>query len=170
MRDGATAGEARLLDTFYTVLKDAMKFQLPLIAAFSAILFLSACGGGSAGSGSATLSVIGTQPTALSKTDTVLGTGALAAAGTTATVNYTGYMFDGTVAGNKGAVFDSGSYSYVVGGSGVIAGFDQGVTGMKVGGKRTVVIPSSLGYGATGSGKIPPNAGLIFDLELTGVK
>lgn len=171
MRGSGAAGEARLLDTFYTVLKDAMKFQLPLIAAFAAMLSLSACGGGgSAGSSSGTLSVIGTQPTALSKTDTLLGTGALAATGTTATVNYTGYMYDGTVAGNKGAVFDSGSFSFVVGGGSVIAGFDQGVTGMKVGGKRTVVIPSSLGYGATGSGKIPPNAGLIFDLELTGVK
>lgn len=148
-----------------------MTFKLPLIAAFTAILSLSACGGGgSAGNTSGTLSVIGTQPTTLSKSDTVLGTGTLAAAGTTATVTYTGYMYNGNIAGNKGEVFDSGSFSFVVGGGTVISGFDQGVTGMKVGGKRTVVIPASLGYGATGSGKIPANAGLVFDIEVTAVK
>lgn len=148
-----------------------MKFQLPLIAAFTAILSLSACGGGGSSAGSsATLSVIGTQPTTLAVTDTLLGTGAIATAGTTATVSYTGYMYNGNITGNKGTVFDSGSFSYVVGSGSVIAGFDQGVAGMRVGGTRTVVIPSALGYGAAGSGNIPANAGLIFDIQLTAVK
>ena len=144
-----------------------MTRTLSLIAALAASACLSACGGGST---DAAAVAVGPQPTAFAKTDTVLGTGAEAVAAKTATVNYTGYLYLDTATDKKGSKFDSGTFSFVLGNGSVVQGFDQGVTGMKVGGKRTVVIPSSLGYGATGSGKIPPNAGLIFDLELTGVK
>ena len=144
-----------------------MKLTLPLIAAFVAVLGLTACGGSSSGSSGTTVS----SPATLTKTDTAVGTGAAATAGTTATVNYTGWLYNSAATDFKGAQFDKGTFSYAVGGSSVIAGFDQGVTGMKVGGKRVVLIPSSLGYGASGSGSaIPPNSGLVFEIELTAVK
>jgi FKBP-type peptidyl-prolyl cis-trans isomerase FkpA len=104
----------------------------------------------------------------------VVGAGAEATAGKAVKVHYTGWLYNTTVANFKGAEFDSSvgkaPYPYTVGSANVIAGFDQGVTGMKVGGKRTVFIPSNLGYGADGSRYIPPNSGLVFDLELVEVK
>jgi FKBP-type peptidyl-prolyl cis-trans isomerase FkpA len=146
-----------------------MKHKLSLIAAaMFAITGLSACGGGSDGP-----SVPVYSPAALVKTDTVVGTGAVAAAGKAVKVHYTGYLYT-TVADFRGTRFDtsigSDPYSYTVGSANVIPGFDQGVTGMKVGGKRTVHIPASLGYGSAGRSNIPPNSGLVFDLELVEVK
>lgn len=147
-----------------------MNFKQPLIAAFVAALALTACGGGSDSPQTPAVA----SPAALTKTDVVVGTGAEATAGKAVTVHYTGWVYSATATGNKGAQFDSSAgkspYAYTVGSAGTIAGFDQGVTGMKVGGKRTVLIPSNLGYGASGSGSIPPNAGLVFDLELVSVK
>jgi FKBP-type peptidyl-prolyl cis-trans isomerase FkpA len=145
-----------------------MKFKLPLIAAFVAMLSLTACGGGS---NATTTTAAPDQPTALTKTDTVVGTGADAVGGKTATVTYTGYLYSATAAGNKGTKFDSGTFSFLLGSGAVIPGFDQGVTGMKVGGQRTVMMPASLGYGAAGSGTaIPANAGLVFDIALTAIQ
>lgn len=144
-----------------------MKLKFPLIAAFVAVLSLAACGGGSSSSSSNTTVA---SPAALTKTDTTVGTGAEATAGKTVTVTYTGWLYTTSSADFKGAKFDSGSFSFTIGAGGVIAGFDQGVTGMKVGGKRTVLIPASLGYGASGTQGIPPNSGLVFDIELTAVK
>ncbi len=145
-----------------------MKFKLPLIAAFVAMLSLTACGGGS---NATTTTTASDQPTVLTKTDTVVGTGADAVAGKTATVTYTGYLYSSTAAGNKGTKFDSGTFSFVLASGTVIPGFDQGVTGMKVGGQRTVIIPASLGYGAAGSGTaIPANSGLVFDITLTAIQ
>lgn len=144
-----------------------MKLKFPLIAAFVAVLSLSACGGSSDSSNN----VVVANPAAFSKTDTVVGTGAEAVAGKTAFVTYAGYLYSDTAADHKGTKFDSGTgFNFVVGSNGVIKGFDQGVQGMKVGGKRTVLIPSSLGYGSSGQNSIPPNAGLVFDIELTSVK
>jgi FKBP-type peptidyl-prolyl cis-trans isomerase FkpA len=145
-----------------------MKLSFPLAAAFAALLSLTACGGGgNAGSGSTA------NPTAtVTKTDTVVGTGAEAANGSHLLVHYTGWLYSATAAGNKGAQFDTsavrGPYELIVGGN-VITGFSQGVTGMKVGGKRTVVIPAVLGYGSRGSPNVPPNADLVFDIELLKV-
>jgi FKBP-type peptidyl-prolyl cis-trans isomerase FkpA len=144
-----------------------MKLKFPLVAAFVAVLSLTACGGGGDAGGS---SAVVANPDALTKTDTVVGTGAEAVANKTATVTYTGWLYSASAADHKGTKFDSGSFPFVVGSGSVIKGFDQGVTGMKVGGKRTVLIPSSLGYGTAGQGAIPPNAGLVFDIELTAVK
>lgn len=149
--------------------KDTMKLKLPLIAAMFAIASLGACGGSSDGPSAPVYS-----PATLTKTDTVVGTGAEATAGKAVKVHYTGWVYDTTKTNFKGGEFDSSvggtPYAYTVGSANVIAGFDQGVTGMKVGGKRTVLIPAALGYGSQGSRYIPPNSGLVFDLELIEVK
>ena len=145
-----------------------------LLLAFSASLVLAACGGGGGGdSGTPTTSDPNgwNAVTALKVTDTTVGTGATAAAGTKATVNYTVWIYDVRVADTKGTKVESGSFQFTLGTNPlqVIAGFDQGVTGMKVGGKRTLTIPASLGYGATGQGAIPGGAAIVFDVELTAV-
>ena len=97
------------------------------------------------------------------------GSGATAATGRQVQVRYTGWLYSTSAADNKGTQFDSGTLPFTVG-SGVIAGFSQGVTGMQVGAIRRVVIPPSLGYGAAGSPpRIPGNATLIFEIELLSV-
>jgi len=106
--------------------------------------------------------------TELQITDTVVGTGAEAKAGDTVTVNYTGWLTDGTKFDSS---LDSGQpFQFPLGAGMVIKGWDQGVAGMKVGGKRELIIPPSLGYGAEGAGGvIPPNATLKFEVELLDV-
>jgi FKBP-type peptidyl-prolyl cis-trans isomerase FkpA len=123
----------------------------------------------------------GTSPTILpgapySQTDTRVGIGVEATAGRRATVNYTGWLYDPAATENKGRQFDSSVGTgrtplvLTVGGGQVIRGFDMGVTGMRVGGTRRVVIPPDLAYGSQGSaGVIPPNATLVFDIELLDV-
>lgn len=145
-----------------------MNFKLPLIAAFVAALSLTACGGGSSGSNAP----VAASPASLVKTDTVVGTGAEATATSTVNVRYTGWLYDDKVAGFKGRQFDtSGSTVVEFPLTGVVPGFAQGIAGMKVGGKRTILIPGSLGYpnGNPGAG-IPPGAGLVFDVELVAVR
>lgn len=108
------------------------------------------------------------------KVDTVVGKGKQAAAGNTVTVHYTGWLYAPKSPQGRGARFDSSAgsapFTFPLGAGAVIPGWDQGVAGMKVGGKRTLIIPSTLGYGARGAGPIPPNANLIFDVELLDVK
>ncbi len=142
-----------------------MKLKLPLIAAFVAILALTACGGGGSGSNSPTVY----SPAALTKTDTVVGTGADAVNGKNVTVKYTGWLYTTTTADFKGTQFESNTYTFKLGTGAVIAGWDQGILGMKVGGKRTLLIPSSLAYGNQTNGPIPANSGLVFDVEVTAV-
>ena len=114
--------------------------------------------------------------TSLQITDGAVGSGAVAATGKEVTVHYTGWLYDPKAADKHGKKFDSSRdrdepFSFALGAGRVIRGWDQGVAGMKVGGKRTLVIPSDLGYGSRGAGgAIPPNATLIFDVELLGVK
>jgi FKBP-type peptidyl-prolyl cis-trans isomerase FkpA len=119
-----------------------------------------------------------TSPSAsptFSQTDLRVGTGATAAAGNMLTVNYKGWLYDASRADQKGALFDSSyatgrtSFSVALGSGGVIKGWDQGLVGMRQGGLRRLVIPLSLGYGDTRSGPIPPNATLIFEIELLTV-
>jgi FKBP-type peptidyl-prolyl cis-trans isomerase FkpA len=105
---------------------------------------------------------------ALKCTDTVEGQGAACKAGDTVSVHYTGRLDDGTKFDSS---HDRGQpFSFKLGAGRVIAGWDQGVAGMKVGGKRTLVIPPQLGYGSRGAGGvIPPNATLTFDVELLAI-
>ncbi len=108
--------------------------------------------------------------------DTQLGTGAVARAGNTVVVHYTGWLYDPTAPEFKGQKFDSSvdrgePFSFMLGAGRVIRGWDEGVAGMKVGAKRTLLIPPELGYGSHGAGRvIPPNATLIFDVELLDVR
>jgi FKBP-type peptidyl-prolyl cis-trans isomerase FkpA len=150
-----------------------MTLKFPLAAAyvaiFAATVSLTACGGGGGGD-STPPGVAVASPAQLSTTDTVLGTGAEAATGKLVTVSYTLWLYSDTAADHKGAQIESGDYPFTVGSSSTIAGFSQGVMGMKVGGKRTVLVPASLAYGAGGSGKVPPNSGLVFDLTLRSVQ
>lgn len=112
----------------------------------------------------------------LKRVDTREGTGAAAAAGQTVTVHYTGWLFDETAPDHHGRKFDSSRdrnepFAFRLGAGEVIQGWDEGVVGMKVGGTRTLTIPSQLGYGPRGAGGvIPPNATLVFDVELLGVR
>jgi FKBP-type peptidyl-prolyl cis-trans isomerase FkpA len=114
------------------------------------------------------------SPISLQKIDTVPGTGKEAVAGATVVVNYTGWLYDPKAPQQHGAQFDSSvgrePFSFRLGSGGVIKGWDDGVQGMKVGGKRTLVIPAAMGYGEDGAGPIPPNANLIFDVELLDVR
>ena len=113
-----------------------------------------------------------TTPSGLQYEDTVAGTGETAAAGQHVTVHYTGWLYDDGV---KGAKFDSSKdrrdpFAFGLGAGMVIKGWDEGVQGMKVGGTRLLVIPPALGYGARGAGGvIPPNATLLFEVDLLAV-
>lgn len=111
----------------------------------------------------------------LIRNDVKAGEGVEATAGRNVSVHYTGWLYDGAAPGHKGAKFDSSRdrgtpFEFTLGAGQVIQGWDQGVQGMKVGGQRTLVIPPHMGYGARGAGGvIPPNATLVFDVELLGV-
>jgi peptidylprolyl isomerase len=114
-----------------------------------------------------------TTPSGLQIIDSKVGTGASPKAGQTCVMHYTGWLYEN---GAKGKKFDSSvdrgePFEFPIGRGQVIAGWDEGVASMKVGGKRTLIIPPALGYGARGAGGvIPPNSTLIFDVELLGVK
>ncbi|SFB73553.1 FKBP-type peptidyl-prolyl cis-trans isomerase [Massilia yuzhufengensis] len=146
-----------------------MKLKFPLIAAFVAILSLTACGGGSGDSGGSA-PVNANNPAALVKTDNTLGTGAEAVSGKTANVTYTLWLYSAATADHKGTRLESNTFSFKLGTNAVIPGFEQGVTGMKVGGKRTIEVPSSLGYGSGGTSGVPGNAGLVFEIILNKVE
>jgi FKBP-type peptidyl-prolyl cis-trans isomerase len=112
----------------------------------------------------------------LIKNDVKAGEGAEATAGRNVSVHYTGWLYDEAAPDHKGKKFDSSRdrgtpFEFTLGAGQVIQGWDQGVQGMKVGGSRTLTIPPQLGYGARGAGGvIPPNATLVFDVELLGVQ
>ncbi len=120
-----------------------------------------------------------TSPTFLpfaefSQTDLRVGDGAEATVGKRLTVHFTGWLYDPRQPENKGQQFDSSvgrdPFAFTLGAGQVISGFDQGVTGMKVGGQRRLVIPPNLAFGAAGSGPVPPDATLVFDIELLDVQ
>jgi FKBP-type peptidyl-prolyl cis-trans isomerase len=112
----------------------------------------------------------------LIKIDVKQGAGAEAMAGQDVSVHYTGWLYDEAAPEHKGKKFDSSRdrgdpFTFPLGGGRVIKGWDQGVAGMKIGGQRTLIIPAEMGYGARGAGGvIPPNATLVFDVELLGVR
>jgi FKBP-type peptidyl-prolyl cis-trans isomerase FkpA len=113
----------------------------------------------------------------LVKIDNVVGTGKEATVGSTVSVHYTGWLYKPMLVKQRGKKFDSSvdrkePFEFPLGAGKVIKGWDQGVVGMKVGGKRTLIIPSAMAYGPRGAadGMIPANADLIFDVELLDVK
>jgi len=120
-----------------------------------------------------------TSPTVLpgapfSTTDLVVGTGAEATTGRTASVFYTLWLYDPSKPDNKGTQYDSnvgGSpFAVTIGAQGTIPGFEQGITGMRVGGKRRIIVPPDLAYGSAGNNAIPPFATLIFEVDLVSVQ
>ena len=152
------------------------------IAAF--VLALASTGAGAQGTAapvpapaaSPNVSKLSATVTDLQKIDLKQGTGTEASAGKPVVVHYTGWLYDSTAPEGKGAKFDSSRdrgvpFGFFLGSGKVIKGWDEGVVGMKVGGQRRLVIPPQLGYGDRGAGGvIPPNATLIFDVELIDVK
>jgi FKBP-type peptidyl-prolyl cis-trans isomerase FkpA len=140
--------------------------RLSAIFPFAVVLVLTACGGNTENTG----------VTQLIRQDDVVGTGAEAQSGRVVTVHYTGWLYDQTRPDRKGNKFDSSRdrnepFSFNLGAGEVIRGWDEGVAGMKVGGRRTLTIPPDMGYGARGAGGvIPPNSTLLFDVELLDVK
>jgi FKBP-type peptidyl-prolyl cis-trans isomerase len=139
-----------------------------ILAALAALL--AACGSGkapeAAQAGVSSLEIVDLQP----------GSGPGIAAGQTAVVNYTGWLYDTAAPLHKGRQFDSSRptgapFKFKVGGGEVIKGWDQGVLGMNVGGSRRLTIPAALAYGESGAGGvIPPGATLVFDVELLGIE
>lgn len=142
----------------------------------SAGIFASACSEQAATpTTSSTSTTENSNVSGLIKTDNKVGTGAEAVAGHEVSVHYTGWLYDEKAPDHKGSKFDSSRdrnepFSFGLGDGMVIKGWDQGVAGMKVGGQRTLIIPPELGYGSRGAGGvIPPNATLVFDVELLAV-
>ena len=110
----------------------------------------------------------------MSQTDLIAGAGAVAASGNSITVNYTGWLYDPAKPENKGQQFDTSSgrdpFTFTLGAGQVIAGWDQGLINMRVGGTRRLVIPPSLAYGSSRNGPIPPNSSLVFDVQLVSIQ
>lgn len=112
---------------------------------------------------------------ALQKTDTKVGSGRMAVAGSTVTVHYTGWLYAPKAKAQHGARFDSTRdagqpATFKLGAGAVIKGWDEGVRGMKAGGTRTLIVPAEMAFGDAGRGPVPPKANLIFDIELVDVK
>jgi FKBP-type peptidyl-prolyl cis-trans isomerase FkpA len=107
-------------------------------------------------------------------TDLVAGTGTEAASGKVLTVYYTGWIYDASKAEQKGPIFSStlgtSSYSFTLGAGTVIQGWEEGLVGMQVGGRRRLVVPPSMAYGDTRSSSIPPNCTLLFEIDLLDVE
>jgi len=141
-----------------------------LLCVLPVLVLLVACGGGD--SGNPVAPTIPPQPFTI--TELRAGTGAEAVTGKIVTVNYAVWLFSTSAAENKGSLMGSsnasGPLQFTLGTNAVIPGFEQGVTGMKVGAVRRLVVPPAMAYGATGSGSIPPNSNLVFEVELANVQ
>jgi FKBP-type peptidyl-prolyl cis-trans isomerase FkpA len=142
--------------------------RLPRLFAALSLVLLGACGGKPASAPASpvsSLEVVELQP----------GSGPPIAAGKQAVVQYTGWLYEASAADKKGRQFDSSlssgqPFRFVVGSGQVIKGWDQGVLGMKVGGRRRLTVPPDLAYGDGGAGPIPPGATLIFEVDLIGIE
>jgi len=138
--------------------------RLRAVLAIIALVTATACG-------SSMPAVPDQSNIAFSTVDLTVGTGATAEAGKTVSVTEAGWLYSDTAVDHKGTQFDPGSsFNLLMGARQVIPGFEQAVTGMQVGGLRRATIPPSLAYGSTGNGPIPPNAALVFEIQLTNVQ
>jgi FKBP-type peptidyl-prolyl cis-trans isomerase FkpA len=138
--------------------------RIRAVLAIAALAAASACG-------SSMPAIPDQSSVAFSTTDLTVGTGATAASGKTVTVTEAGWLYSDTAVDHKGTQFDPGhSFNILMGANQVIPGFEQAVTGMQVGGLRRATIPPSLAYGTAGNGPIPPNAALVFEIQLTDVQ
>ncbi len=137
---------------------------------------LAACGGGGGIPPSVTAPVDTSGSVTITQLvlkDTFVGTDATAipaGPGSVVTVKYSGWLCDVNASNLHGTNFENSTYTFTLGVGQVIKGWDQGIVGMKLGGKRTLIIPSVMAYGAVGRGSIPANAALIFDVELIEIK
>lgn len=145
-----------------------------LVLAVTLAIGVTACGGSDTPTAPSGQPPAGSVP--FSTTELRVGTGAEATVGRSATVNYTVWLYNTAGVDFKGSLIDSSlrtgatPLTFTVGTTQLIAGFSQGVTGMKVGGLRRVIVPPSLAYGSQGKDPVPPNATLIFELELLSVQ
>ncbi len=139
------------------------------IATLACALALAACGGAKDYSEPVVLDPV-TQVAELTKTDVVLGSGNPVANGDRVELSYVAYVYNRDAVDKKGAEVDRNKMSLLLGaGNNLIPGFEMGLLGMRAGGKRLVAIPSSLAYGASGTPKVPPNSGMLFELQLLTV-
>jgi peptidylprolyl isomerase len=166
---------ATIIFNHHEALRMSLRFGMHAVAALT--LSMALVGAVAAGVSTSVLAQDAgktmTTASGLKITDTTVGTGVAPKTGQTCVMHYTGWLYQNGV---KGAKFDSSvdrgqPFEFPIGTKRVIGGWDEGVATMKVGGKRTLIIPPELGYGARGAGGvIPPNATLMFDVELLGVK
>lgn len=156
-----------------------VKSVITSLSSMSLVLLLSACGSNAnteAKSVEVVTPKVSESQVGFIKKDSVVGEGAIAEAGQTVSVHYTGWLYDANATDNKGEKFDSSvdrgqPFDFPLGAGRVIKGWDQGVAGMKVGGKRTLIIPPEMGYGDRGAGRIiKPGSTLLFDVELLEIK
>lgn len=168
-----TIAVAATLTTLAVLLASRSKREPPSDAAASAAAPAATT---TTESQAATPAATGADNMPLQKTDLAPGTGDEIKSGQTALVHYTGWLYDAAATENKGRKFDSSvdrnePFEFPVGAGMVIPGWDEGVVGMKVGGKRRLVIPPEMGYGSRGAGGvIPPGATLVFDVELVEIR
>lgn len=151
-----------------------MKFYRLLVVVLCSLSLL-ACSRGDGTAEQENLARGSVQVRELKMSDEVLGGGAQAQAGKLVTVHYTGWLYDTRLANLRGKKFDSSldrgtPFSFTLGAQQVIKGWDAGVVGMRVGGKRTLIIPSEMAYGSGGRGPIPDDAALVFEVLLIDVK
>ena len=151
------------------------RLRVSVLCLLAAVACLTASCGGGSDAPTAPSSPSSSQSVPFTVTDLRVGTGAEAVAGKVLFVNYTGWLYSATAVDNKGTQFDTSvgrtPLSFRLGAGSVIPGFDRAFGGMRVGGQRRLIIPPDLAYGSAGAGGvIPPNATLVFDVELVDVQ
>lgn len=138
-----------------------------LIACLAVALFAVACNNGGGGGTPTDPSQVNVE---FSFSDLVVGTGAVVGPGSRVSMLYELWLYNPAGTASKGNRIEGGTFPFTVGASGTIPGIDQGVRGMRQGGRRRIYVPPSMAYGSAGQGPIPPNASLVFEVEMTTVQ